>query len=170
MYRNDTSSALRRLVTAYLRCSWCHPDCGLTALAQTYAEHGLELDHRLFRVGVMYPDHAHLHGALDVWPEVVDEHTLLGLEVEQTAGVGEDLRLGLAHADLPRDHHDVEQLVPALAGVVHPPRVRQEGGLHASPAGVPQHVEHHRLVLEAREHPGEQTLGLHRRTTPGLEP
>ena len=57
--------------------------------------------------------------------EVVDEHTLLGLQLKPAGGEQKDLRLGLAHPDLAGDHDVVEHAVPGVARVGVAPGVRQ---------------------------------------------
>src|SRR5437588_5780168 len=122
---------------------------------QPDAEQALELGQRSLCAAVEDRRHAHRLGALAVLAQVVHEDTLLRRNAESLGAEVEDLRLGLVHADLARDHDRVEQLGDQVVVVGGPsPRVRDETGRDAACAYPPHGLDHRGVRL----HPGEEPL------------
>src|SRR5690606_40411147 len=88
--------------------------------AEGKAEQPLQLRQGRGGLPVVDADEAERLGRLDVRLDVVDEHALRGVEPEQAERVVVDAGLGLAHPHLTGDDDRVEQLVPAVAGVLDP--------------------------------------------------
>ena len=73
-----------------------------------------------------HPDEAERGGRLDIGGQVIDEHAFASLEAKPLKGVVEDSGLGLAHADLDRDHQDVKAVFPRVPLLLVAPRAGQQ--------------------------------------------